>query len=140
MTTALTALAERCEAATGPDRELDCRIAAAAHPTMAGDLCVVGPPTYEPERYFSHHVGIDWIGYDLLNNAPTYTASLDAAMTLVPRGYVWAGGIDDKFQPLMAVALPDAEEPSGFSEAATPALALCAASLRALAGETDATE
>jgi hypothetical protein len=54
-----------------------------------------------------------------------YSASLDAAMTLVPAGKYWSlmrDGLRDRY-----LALVD-----GFSAAAaTPALALCAASLRA---------
>ena len=55
-------LAERCEAATGPDRDLD------------GDIhaLLVGAP-------HRHQIPSTW---------PFYTASLDAAMSLVPEGCV----------------------------------------------------
>lgn len=131
------ALAERVEAASGPDRELDCRIAAAAHQSMAGEFHVVGAPTYEPERYFSRQEGIDWIGYDLLNNAPAYTASLDAAMTLVPKGLTWDLSTD--FVPCHAGIYNGRDDDEGLpafsGDAATPALALCAAALRSHGGE-----
>jgi hypothetical protein len=97
----------RVEAATGPDRELDALIndIAGRHPTM-----------------------------------PAYTASLDAAITLVPEGWHWAlrkmplgtylssqfiiapNGSDRPYVPDTLVQC----------EAATPALALTAAALRAI--------
>lgn len=65
---------------------------------------------------------------------PVYTASLDAAVTLVQKGWVWtlcehcdgavAGLIDDRVHPVRHDPLE--------VEATTPALAICAASLRAL--------
>jgi hypothetical protein len=60
----LLALADRCEKATGPDRELECRIWCALN-GHTFDLCkqVVG----------------DLSKWEV---APAYTASLDAAMTL----------------------------------------------------------
>ena len=60
-TVALLQLAERCENATGPDRELDCDI----HAKLVG----------APHR---HQIPSTW---------PLYTASLDAAMQLVPEGW-----------------------------------------------------
>ncbi len=94
----LEALAVRCEAATGPDRELDALIndIAGRRPTM-----------------------------------PAYTASLDAAMTLVPEGYLYGIGNPEGAAHAVVSESPDALiDPV---KAATPALALCAASLRALA-------
>lgn len=100
--TSLIALAERCEAATGPDRELDKRIF-----LHAGDFSEA-----------------------LREMPPAYTASLDAAMTLVPKGWYWrtdqgrnAGG---------ACFKADSHEQI-FTLADAPALALCAAALRARA-------
>jgi hypothetical protein len=137
----LMGLAERCEQATGPDRELDCRVAAAVHPSMAGEFRVVGPPTFDEPRYFSGQEGMDWIGYDLLNNAPAYTASLDAAMALIPDG--------EGEWPFVTYKSMNPDNPkqthqwsiwlSGTrmvkAKAATPALALTAASLRAIASK-----
>lgn len=62
---------------------------------------------------------------------PNYTASLDAAMTLVPEGHFWL-----RLSELtMTVSRPDPNEKrwaKHFEAAgATPALALVAASLRA---------
>ena len=78
---AMVELAERCEKAARPDRELDAAIAAAVHLKQL---------TYSSP---------EWI------KDPEFTASLDAAMSLVLRD----------------------------GQAATPALALCAAALRARA-------
>ena len=102
-------LAERCEQATGPSPDLDKGIAVACRHT----------PTNRP-RY--------------------YTASLDAAMTLVREGHGWRLWVPNSESP----------EPSPFvtlwgnrreyaprdSIAATPALALCAAALRARASQS----
>ena len=100
----LLALAERCEKATGGDRELDEEIGAA-----------IGKP--------SHFTDDEGSRFRITRR---YTASLDAAMSLVPegdlhleikRGKVWAF----------------VGSPIRAATAATPALALCAAALRARA-------
>jgi hypothetical protein len=97
----LLELAERCEKATGPDVDLDLDISEATGGWKA--LAT-------------------WKGV-------SYTASLDAAMTLVPDG--------QNFNLFWR-----AEEGAGFAgvdgsstKAATPALALCAAALRARAAQ-----
>jgi hypothetical protein len=97
----LTALAERCEQATGPDRKLDREI----------ELAVM-PERVDPEPW---------------ETLAAYTASLDAAMTLVPEGCIVTigGGLGIGTSAI---------EVSGrifARKAATPALALCAAALRA---------
>lgn len=97
----LTELAARCEAATGPDRELDALIESAI-------------PRFGLYRY---------------------TASIDAAMTLVPEGWTW-GVFDDG----TAWVWPDERRDlltGKQAKAATPALALCAATLRARAQQED---
>lgn len=69
-----------------------------------------------------------------------YTASLDAAMTLVPNGWAWMAGCDPG-DGYFATLMPTDE--SGIvahgvnCNAATPALALCAAALRARAEAGD---
>jgi hypothetical protein len=72
-----------------------------------------------------------------------FTASLDAAMTLVPDGMLWMltnGGLADRSQPNLnrATAICGPWESTNHEaypkvEAATPALALTAAALRARA-------
>ena len=116
-------LAERCEKATGPDSELD---------------LLIRDTVFQP----------------CINPGAEYTASLDAAMTLVPKG--WALSLrettdgdrrDHSGDPLAAWTAALIEHKNtgykvdqrgcwrrGF--AATPALALCAAALRARATQS----
>lgn len=114
---AVVELAERCEAATGPDWSLDCDIARARgyhvpNPPTGGGLAV---PT---------------------GSLPRFTASLDAAMTLVPEGWFWRVGHSTLYDGWAALnrVHPDHcnREDEAFAKAATPALALCAAALRSL--------
>ena len=80
----LADLIARVETASGPDRELDCRIEAAL--VHAAQFLIVGPPTYATPRYFANpDLELDWIGYDLLETADNYTASIDAALALMER-------------------------------------------------------
>lgn len=103
----LIALAERVEKAQGPDRELDAEIAAATGTAVKRDW------------------DADW--------APHYCASLDAAAALVPEGRDWWVRIYNG-KPRAAV---EHHEPWSWADiacrAATPALALTAAALRARA-------
>lgn len=120
--TRLLNLAERCKTAAGPDREIDCLIQEWRFPELTPDMRVMyyGDPTGEHVR----DEGQTFV------RSPSFTASLDAAMTLVPEGYDWAvfrtnGGLT-------------VHSWCGNREdifAATPALALCAAALRARAAQ-----
>lgn len=142
---AMLELAERCENASGPDWELD----AAIHEAVT---------TFPPRR-----AGVGWPnenalvvpafpGWVLL---PAYTASLDAAMGLVPEGWrvsrweeAWRIGrwhaqvaprpsaaLLERFDDGRTIGWETADtEQTG---AATPALALTAACLRALASPVD---
>ena len=109
MSDALVQLAERCEAATGPNFELEREIADAVWRAKWGRR---RPKDISPQPC---------------------TASLDAAMTLVPEGAFWSitmrgerrGGYH---------ACCQLEGGLDWREGATPALALTAAALRALAG------
>jgi hypothetical protein len=105
------ALAERCEAATGPDDALDWAIAEAIG-------CAPGLP---------------------------YSSSLDAAMTLVPED-AGRDAADERFRleswTTSGVHAPHVRATAWVAGArrvyaATPALALCAASLRAMASKED---
>jgi hypothetical protein len=110
MTGDLLNLAERCEQATGQSAAIDIAI-------------------------------YDAVGHQGVGTYPRYTASLDAAMTLVPEG--WPSrcfGTNDDERAFAALAGNDAhmmaEDWDEFyveADAATPALALCAAALRARA-------
>lgn len=100
-------LITRLESADGPDRELDCRIWCA----MRGadfDLYSQVVPNFN-----------EW-------QAPRYTASIDAALTLVPEGWKWA--VTSKNS---ACCHEQHIAPLNWFYASTPALALAAAALKA---------
>jgi hypothetical protein len=106
-------LAERCEAATRPDRELDAEIALAT-----GAVKVINGWRYNSANR--------------AREVEHFTASLDAAITLVPDGCDWlinTRGIFAQVWERKAVGDGSWEART----AATPALAMCAAALRALA-------
>lgn len=112
MTNKLMELAERCEAAEGPDRELEMDIAEALGLTATNEF---------GDTVFIRR-GSGFIPLRI-------TASLDAAMTLVPGRYEWG-----------VASTGEAECWCGDGKdiairAATPSLALCAAALRALASQ-----
>jgi hypothetical protein len=111
--TTLLALAERCEQAAGPDRELNQDITKLLVPNNATHI-------YRSRRGWSFFVYDSGKGIEWLENQP-YTASLDTAVTLVPEGCGWM---------VMSSAAKVGVWPS---HGATPALALCAAALRARA-------
>lgn len=154
----LLALAERCEAAKGPDRELDAQIAVALEIGARGLLPDdheylslpnkrdPGPGVTVGHYWFHCRSGMS------LRSADFYTASLDAALKLVPEG--WEPSIS--CGPTFALAATD-DKPWGVSlignnreytdedgyqsiaydshdaNARTGALALCATALRAQA-------
>lgn len=132
----LLKLAERCESATGPDREMFEDIWREVFPKPeriwvtdnAGDWT----PEYAAWQERQHRF------YDLLDAG----AFLDAAMRLVPEGWNWMAGNRD--QPIARAYVNNGQlqfvgigtrrntESRWFEVvAATPALALCAAALRA---------
>lgn len=141
---ALLALADRVEALTGPDRDVDALIGLAAlgfficEPRYEGAPVAYGYVDKDGSRIEPGHGGKQLIR--------DYTATLDAAMALVPEGWVVAslewwpmrnrGGVC-----LREVKDFDKEGGFGFgfdktcgdarSHAATATLALTAASLRA---------
>jgi hypothetical protein len=108
----LLALAERCEQAAGPDRELDFAIAA----------------------------GVGWPDSpNLHQHARRYTESLDAAVTLVPEGWRYDltnGDLISKEKPAARLT-PDFAGPCFNGYARTVPLALCIAALRARAAAHD---
>lgn len=123
-------LADRVERADGPSRELDVEIALA----IGWRLDQSGPNDLwrEPGR-------ADWV------ELPEFTASLDAALTLVPEG--WKFHLTTEHTAVAKAAAhadvmdrdwPDPQAGYGIvteAHAATPALALAAAALRARARE-----
>jgi hypothetical protein len=122
----LLALAERVEALGGPDREVDAEIALALGIVRERDgNCFYG------HRDFSMMV-LERGYYDHDGSAPelsAYTASLDAAMTLVPEGMCWRTACFPRGQGVASAMVEGGPE----RMAATPALALTAAALRARA-------
>jgi len=110
--TRLEELADRCEAATGPSHELDLAVADACYTHGFGGV------NYDPSLWVERYGG--------------HTASLDAAMTLVPEGCFplldWTG-------PHCRMRDQLSRDIDGHGFAATPALALTAAALRARAAK-----
>jgi hypothetical protein len=108
---ALLELAERCEKASGPNRGLDWMIQLRDGPNGVG--------AYGPH--------------------PHFTASIDAAMALVPGDAFWRLGHDgdgadpSEFRADVIVPRLGGADPRGRAIGSTPALALCAAALRARA-------
>ncbi len=141
--TNLLELAARVEALTGPCRETDAEIALAVGYAKRGAW--FRAPDADPD--------IDVLGCGSWADAPAFTASLDAAMTLVPEGW-WVAGInfnpidfrserDSEWHAEIAGPITWAVIEHGTPEepvydchggnASTPALALTAAALRARA-------
>lgn len=104
----LNELIERVERLTGEDRFCDSAIYKAMHGKSA--------------------VLLRWL--------PCYTASLDAAVTLVPEGMVWQCGYDAIDGHWARVGEFGAEQDT-VSMAPTPALALTLAALRAQEAQND---
>ncbi len=113
----LRALAERVERAEGADRDLDGAVASVVLPNVE---------SYDGDWWWGPHD-------DAPLHVPAYTASLDDAVSLVPEGKVWClfgVGYGNNPRSEAYVEDDDADYPGG---AATPALALTAAALRARA-------
>jgi len=114
----LIALAERVEALTGPDRGVDARICIALG--LSKDNVTVGVDGW-------------CINSDINPNpyrSPSYTASSDAAMSLVPEGANTIINIGPIAIHGVKIITPAGD---AIGVAATPALALTAAALRAIA-------
>ena len=136
----ILALAERVEGATGSDREIDLAISVAIN---FKDAFV----SEERQGEWRWGFGSDEIerrrpdgvrsGYlDPAQFVPRWTASLDAAMLLVPEGcrfYVDNGTLDDGASHACAYQQRPQKFSGGCKGAATPALALTASCLRAIA-------
>lgn len=136
---ALLALAARCEKAEVPDRELDYAI----HECLHGEWLQRNAYIREPGDDGWYSVTPPVKGANFIAAPQSYTASLDAAMTLVPdgwRGRIFIGnqslGVADVGGPHGAFFTPaDSWEPErSRSELCwSPALALTAAALKARA-------
>lgn len=128
----LLELAERCEKAEGPDRELDCDIA------LAVGWDIKHPLAPLPELITT--LGIEWLRLaateyqSTYKELPAYTASIDAALTLVPDGRILRQYMVSRHVPHTCEVAVDYAHGGwvGHSDHSF-ALALCAAALRARA-------
>lgn len=121
-------LIERIEAASGPDRELDAQICIAIGLSQDNSIACqdgwcVGSAT-NPNPHLS----------------PAFSASIDAAMSLIPRptddgNYTFAVGDchENEYDSWACVTEPPPSSVDHRAHAATPALALSAAALKARA-------
>lgn len=116
------ALAERCEAATGPDREIDLAAAIA---------CGKVPEATKPGGVTGHQYFSGGTSSCVL--VSHYSASLDAAMSLVPEGWSFGAGRDDIVPGPEGWAWVSGDDDTKIVKAITPALALAASACRARA-------
>ena len=122
-------LAARIEALDGPSREVDAEIYAWVRMSLYGS-----PEAYPAPSGKGRVVCWYKSGTHGTTIAPRYTASLDAAMSLVPEGASWEMRwfSGDKKSWITFFPPGDAEDDYfHIYNARTPALALCAAALRA---------
>lgn len=133
--TDLSSLIERIEKSEGADREIDARIQCWLHGVRyqyhfqphVGDGTQI-EFTRPPKR--SREVSKDGNPpAPLVPHAPRYTDSVDAALTLVPRDHYWALNMMGERTGYNACCVKAGQ--LEWSEAATPALAICAAALKA---------
>lgn len=123
----LLRLAERVEKLEGPDRRLDF------------DLWVIlTNPTGFPALSEPEENRTSWFDtWKDKGGFPRYTASLDAAMSLVPEGWKVCLCVDERPGFANVHKLVGGEGPTNIAHASTLALALTAAALRALAAQAD---
>lgn len=134
MTKELNELADRLEAATGPDRELDKEM----HKLFC-EVPELAPKNHsygwrEEKTYWWCDIGEDQRTPRKTITPKRYTSSIDAAMTLVPDGWetaIYLGGVNANVQ----METEEMRQKMGFfpidATAVTPALAICVAALRA---------
>lgn len=147
----LLELAERCERAEGPDRETELEIVVSAPVWIPswlhgrkGNLWIDRKGAYPILRWQSAGMTKS-VGNPSVDDPPHYTASIDAAMVLVPIG-ADSGGERCKVEVWndpRSMHPPHVRASAWVAGArrtyaSSPALALTAASLRALAKENDA--
>lgn len=154
MTDDLSGLIERVEAGVGPDRSIDaaiyhdllgfCRHAnqerTGAQSDTGFDCMDCGADSWGNKSRKGGYPA----GQGLHDSAPRYTASLDAAMTLVPDGWLIAGLWERntslpnwRWKAELWSPDADANVSAIAKNSDTPAIALVAASLRALQSRKD---
>jgi hypothetical protein len=82
----------------------------------------------------------DGVGVGCRQDAPAYTSSIDAALALLPKGSLWSTcHMEDGPSAQVIRPMPGGGFVNGFTKAtaATAALAICAAALRALAANNN---
>lgn len=123
-------IADACEKASGPDRELDALICAAFRVGTEYSWAYTNYPAWIGGS--DGRVSLEKNGPSF--EAPAYTASLDAAMTLVPGGWRESYGRREDGTCIAWCHPPRMSNRIGkHGDAATPALAMSAAALRASA-------
>ncbi len=120
-------LIARVEMAEGPDRKLDAEIALAT----GWRLKTVDGVGYWRRGDYSWTAEMEGV-------PPFYTASLDAAVSLVPSGWVWGASSRGYARAWTITDEGKALQKAECHHAATPALALTAAALRARLAEMEA--
>lgn len=149
----MEALIKELEEATAPSRELDAAIAVTAFP----EKYIHCDKPNKPGCVYINHNKTPYHGGDIgpisQCDAPRFTASIDAALALVPEGWWWnvedtrIGDMNWFGAYLSDCPLVDKDEPATHipgSSSASPAIALCIAALKARAalsngkGERDA--
>lgn len=138
--TGMTDLAARCQTAEGPGRALDVGIA-----EFMGKVLMPWHAIAQDDGCFMRRVGDTWLEithskvsgmWPTDRYIPRYTASIDAALTLIPDGMWWliGKGRTRPDEPLYGVQILDGERVVAEAETeASAALAICAAALRARA-------
>lgn len=137
----LADLLARIESATGPDRELDCDVFVALEVTLnTGQSPGPGASPFNPlySPYLVLRPGNQRLTPATREDAPTYTASVDVALSLKNRllpGHAGAVGdmaFDPPPRPPWACIWTKGGDPKFHGEGKTPALALLSAIFRAL--------
>lgn len=130
-------LIARLEAAEEGSRELDAEIELSRRKFLGIIVGAGWAANYVLDK--GPVLGWIWDGKNLTSQlkAPHYTTSIDAALTLVPEGVQWCWKVErhhDEFSAVLTFWAGIGEKHSGpfvAGDAATPALALCAAALKA---------
>jgi hypothetical protein len=111
-------IAKKCEHADGPSRDLDVSIAYALHPDIGN---------YQP--HCPGEEPIFWNDPYRKQPCPKFTASFDAAASLIPEGHDWI--IEHVNGGMTIGARVGHNDPDKTSWGNTAVLALCAAALKA---------
>ena len=128
-------LIHRLERATGPDRELDAEIAVAIKHDLPAPMGECQATLRFPHKSDDCAEGTYWLvqlSGKSLRTAPHYTASLDAALTLVPEGCQWTIEADTAWLRWPeGDKIREAQGAFNRSGGKKTALALCIAALKA---------